>query len=231
MTLNKALSKSPEFAHIDIQDGGNTCGVFLFKRQLLHLHKGKPKKMVKHFLFFPDRKHPIFHKESYVWSDIYDKSAQLKLAARSKTARTVTPPTPIDHDDGPATFLLSPSPPRKKTQQSQSNAVPPKRFDIFNDKRTKTLFNITNRAAFHDRIHRMREALQHHTITSFLSKPHMTRKSEPLPEYNTIALHSKILLLTMAYEIAYEEYSIHVSWMDCCTEATKRMHAISFQKQ
>jgi hypothetical protein len=46
-----------------------------------------------------------------------------------------------------------------------------------------------------------------------------------LSPFNTIALHSKISLLTMTYEIAYEEYSIHVSWLDCCTEATKRLHA------
>jgi hypothetical protein len=29
----------------------------------------------------------------------------------------------------------------------------------------------------------------------------------------------------MAYEIAYEEYSIHVSWVDCCAEANDRMKA------
>jgi hypothetical protein len=157
--LNSALSKSPEFTHIDVQGSTNTCGIICFRCQLLHLHKGKPKKLVKHFLFFTYRKQPIFHQESYVWSDIYQKSAQLKLAPRSssKTLRTVTPPTP-NHEDGPAEFLLPPSPPRKKTRQS-SNAVPPKRFDIFNDTKTKILFNITNRASFYDHIHRMREAL------------------------------------------------------------------------
>jgi hypothetical protein len=94
----------------------------------------------RHFLFFPYRKKPVFYKDSNTWSEIYTTSAHLKLAPRSQSARTVTPLTPINHDDGPASFLLSPSPPREKTRQSQSNAVPPKRFDIFNDKRTKTLF-------------------------------------------------------------------------------------------
>jgi hypothetical protein len=90
MTLNKALSKSPEFTHIDVQGSANRCGIVRFKRQQLYLPvNGVEKKVTRHFLFFPHRKKPIFYKDSNTWSEICTKSAHLKLAARSKTARTV----------------------------------------------------------------------------------------------------------------------------------------------
>jgi hypothetical protein len=102
--LNKALSKSAEFAHIDIQDGGNKCGVFRFKRQLEYFVDGNntTKKIVHHFLFFPHRKQPTFPKDRQTWIEIYNKSAQFKLASRSKQARCivvttmdlVSPPVP-----------------------------------------------------------------------------------------------------------------------------------------
>jgi hypothetical protein len=120
MTLNKALSKSPEFTHIDVQGSANRCGVVRFKWQLYLLANGVEKNVSRHFLFFPHRKKPVFYKESNTWSEIYTKSAHLKLAPRSQSARTVTPPTPINHDDGPASFLLSPSPPRKKRHDNLS---------------------------------------------------------------------------------------------------------------
>jgi hypothetical protein len=51
--FSKALSKSTEFAHIDIQHGGNNCRIVWFKRQLHLVVNGVEKKVSRHFLFFP----------------------------------------------------------------------------------------------------------------------------------------------------------------------------------
>jgi hypothetical protein len=53
----------------------------------------------------------------------------------------------------------------------------------------------------------MRAAVQHHKLSPFLSMPHKKRKNERLPEYNVLLLFSKLLALTLAYEIVVEEYS------------------------
>jgi hypothetical protein len=69
----------------------------------------------------------------------------------------------------------------------------------------------------------MRSIQQHKVLTPFLTTPHKTRKNERLPEYNALFLFTKLTLLTLAYEIAAEEYSMQFSWMDCCREAVDRM--------
>jgi hypothetical protein len=71
----------------------------------------------------------------------------------------------------------------------------------------------------------MRTALAKFDIAVCLAKPHPTRKSEPLSEYNILVLYSKIALLTLAYEISIEEFSVQFNWKDCCTEAVNRMKA------
>jgi hypothetical protein len=102
-----------------------------------------------------------------------------------------------------------PLPPKKKRRfHGQKTASVP--FDIFNDKRTKSLFNCKNRADFQERINRMCSALvKFAVVTVCLPKPHPTRKSEPLSEYNVLALYSKLTLLTLTYEITVEEYLVH----------------------
>jgi hypothetical protein len=52
---------------------------------------------------------------------------------------------------------------------------------------------------------------------------HTKRKNERLPEYNVLFLFSKLLALTIAYEIALEEHSGQCSWKDCCTKAADQM--------
>jgi hypothetical protein len=65
----------------------------------------------------------------------------------------------------------------------------------------------------------MRAAVQQHKLSPFLSMPHKKRKNERLPEYNVLFLFSKLLALTLVYEIVVEEYSAQFAWHDCCKEA------------
>jgi hypothetical protein len=65
--------------------------------------------------------------------------------------------------------------------------------------------------------------VQQYKVSSFLTTPHKTRKNERLPEYNALFLVTKLTVLTLAYEIAAEEYSIQFSWMECCKEAVDQM--------
>jgi hypothetical protein len=193
MALNKALSKSAEFAQIDIQDGSNNCGIVRFQRQMPS-DDDNNKRVRRHFLFFPHRKQPTFFKATQTWSNIYQKSAQFKLAPRSKQARIVSP---MRTSDDTAAFSL-PQPPKKRRCRHVTTAAPIQ-FDIFNDTKTKTLFNAANRDEFIDRVTRMRTAVQQHKVSPFLSMPHKKRKNERLPEYNVLFLFSKRLALTIAY--------------------------------
>jgi hypothetical protein len=215
MALNKAQALASEFAQIDMQN--NKIGVVQFKKQIQKNVNNNNTQSVKcHFLYFAHRKTPTFFTGTATWTKLYRRSAEFKLAPRSKQLRTVVAVSPT---------AFSLRPPKKR--QRCITAAAPTPFDIFNDTKTKTLFNCKNRADLQDRINRMRTAVQHHTITAFLSSPHKKRENERLPAYNVLFLYSKLLALTLAYDIAVEEHCGQCSWKDCCTKAADQMKQCS----
>jgi hypothetical protein len=146
--LNKALSKSTEFTHIDGQGHANKCGVVRFKRKLQLVVNGTELQMTHHFYFFPQRKQPVFHKDSNAWTEIYTKSAQFRLAPRSKQAALSL----LRQQPAIVTTLLRSY---LHSHQRRNGDAPSLPFDIFNDTKTKTLFNCKNRADLQDQINRM----------------------------------------------------------------------------
>jgi hypothetical protein len=151
----------------DVQDGGNNCGIVRFKRKLQLVVNGTEKQATHHFYFFPQRKRPVFPKDSNAWTEIYSKSSQLKLAPRSKQARRIVTVTATTRDSDDSVTFLPPPPSRKRRHHITTTP-----FDIFNDTKTKTLFNVANRGEFVDRVTRMQTALQQHKVSLFLSMPH-----------------------------------------------------------
>jgi hypothetical protein len=212
MALNKALSKVAEFAPIDLQY--NNIDIVRFKKQIRNNTTAAAVNW--HFLFFAHRKTPTFFTDKATWTEIYNMSAQFKLATRSEQTRTVLVSPPSERG-----VVLSPP----KKRRCHRVTTPPAPFDIFNDKRTKSLFNVANRDKFVDRVTRMRAAVHQHKLSPFLSMPHKKRKNERLPEYNVLFLFSKLLALTLAYEIVVEKYSAQFSWHDCCKAAVDRMQS------
>jgi GTP cyclohydrolase FolE2 len=85
VALNKALSKVAEFAPIDLQN--NNIGIVRFKKQIRNNTTAAA--VNRHFLFFAHRKTPTFFTDRATWTEIYNMSAQFKLAPRSQQTRTV----------------------------------------------------------------------------------------------------------------------------------------------
>jgi hypothetical protein len=153
MALNKALSKAAEFAPIDLQD--NNISIFRFKKQIRNNTTAAV--VNRHFLLVAHRKTPTFFTDTATWTETYTKSAEFKLAPRSKQTRTIVISPPPER--------VTLSPPKKRQRRCITAAAAPTPFDIFNDTKTKTLFNCKSRADFQDHVTRMRTALQQHKVS------------------------------------------------------------------
>jgi hypothetical protein len=141
MALNKALSKSAHFAQIDLQN--NNIGIVRFKKQIQKSDNNNTQSEKSHFLYFEHRKTPTFFTDTNTWTEIYRKSAEFKLAPRRVCTIVVVSPT--SHE------TIAFSPPKKR----RCHRITTTPFDIFVDKRTKSLFICRSRADFQERINRI----------------------------------------------------------------------------
>jgi hypothetical protein len=216
--FSKAISKSAEFAHIDVQDGSNNCGIVRFKRQLHFVVVGVEKKVSRHFLFFPQRKRPVFYKDSATWTQIYNNSAHFKLAPHSKNARSIITPATSDVESPPLAL-----PPKKKRWQYHGQKIVSVPFDIFNDKNQRPCSIVkaepTLKITLQDS-----ERYCKNTISLHSCQSHIYQERERHYQ-DTMCFHCTKSFWFLPWHTILPLKSTQSTSFDCCAEAIDRMKA------
>ena len=122
--------------------------------------------------------------------------------------------------------------PVQKRARTDTVAIAPPSFDIWDDTMTKRLFNEHNipvRDALESIVALLDTVIASKDLTLILTKPHAEFPEERLPENQVLHIYTKAKYLRNAYCVALERYGVKyagsdaLNWTECCQEAVHLM--------